>query len=67
MMPGALYDHILSDQLEQVTTLLQGVGVKSHMALVDLGCREVIAGDTSASPIFRQIVRSGSETSCYRR
>jgi IS5 family transposase len=40
--PGNPYDgHTLAAQIEQTTTLLEGIGTKPATAVVDLGCRGV--------------------------
>jgi IS5 family transposase len=52
--PGNPFDgHTLNDQLEEVTNLLQDIGVKPHTAVVDLGFRVVDADDPSVEIIHR--------------
>jgi IS5 family transposase len=47
--PGNPYDgHTLREQLEQTCTLLEGVGVRPHTAVVDLGFRGV---DEDVAPV----------------
>ena len=53
--PGNPYDaHTLAEQLEQTNTLLQDIGVKPTMAVVDLGFRGV---DEACAPV--QIIHRG--------
>jgi transposase, IS5 family len=52
--PGNPFDgHTLSDQLEQVTNLLQDIGVNPHTAIVDLGLRGVDADNPDVQIIQR--------------
>jgi IS5 family transposase len=53
--PGNPFDgHTLSDQLEQVTNLLQDIGVKPHTAVVDLGFTGVDADNPGVEIIHRR-------------
>ena len=52
--PGNPFDgHTLSDQLEQVTNLMQDIGVTPHTAVVDLGFRGVDAVNPGVEIIHR--------------
>jgi IS5 family transposase len=53
--PGNPFDgHTLRDQLEQVTNLLQDIGVKPHTAVVDLGFTGVDADNPGVEIIHRR-------------
>jgi IS5 family transposase len=53
--PGNPFDgHTLCDQLEQVTNLLQDIGVKPHTAVVDLGFTGVDADNPCVEIIHRR-------------
>jgi IS5 family transposase len=58
-LPGNPYDgHTLAEQLEQTTVLLQGLGVKPHTAIVDLGYRGADADIGGVTLIHRGKSRS---------